>query len=183
MVWTPGSPTPGRGQALKPSKSPRGLAARGGRPQAETPALPGPTPPPGAPRQPLLRPCRPHGPLRPPASLPRTPAASSTYCLKPRPPPRPKLEENGRAPQKCHRVGAGVSTAAPSVSDFGNARTTPPRMPRGSTACRARPSGQCSSLPGEFGDRGGRAALAPCQLVGSQVRGSSRSAGHSLSHI
>lgn len=38
VVWTPASPTPGPGQALKSSQSPRGPGARGGRgPAAEDP--------------------------------------------------------------------------------------------------------------------------------------------------
>lgn len=130
-------PRPGP-RALQVTAGPGGARGRAAR-------TPGPQAASGRdPRLPLLRPGRPHGPLRPPASLPGTPAASSTYCLKPRPPPWPKLEENGRAPQKCRGAGVGVSPAAPSVSDFWNARTTPPRMPRACTACRARPSGQCS---------------------------------------
>lgn len=73
-----------------------------------------------------------HSAPTPRTSLPRTPAASATYCLKPRPPPRPALGANGRAPRRSHHVVARAPPAAPSVSDSRSPRTTRPRMPRGS---------------------------------------------------
>eukprot|EP00069_Balaena_mysticetus_P008330 bmy_19572T0 len=84
---------------------------------------------------------------RPPSSLPRSPAAGPTYFLKPRPPPRPKLEAKERAATGHRHVGVGSSPAAPRVSDLWNAWTTSPRMPGGGASSRrAGPYGQCSSF-------------------------------------
>lgn len=69
-----------------------------------------------------------------PSSLPRSPAAGPTYCLKTRPPPRPKLEAKDRAATRDRHVDVSSSPAAPRVSDLWNARTTSPRMPGGGSA-------------------------------------------------
>ena len=65
----------------------------------------------------------------PASSLPRPPAADPTYSLKPRPPPRTKLEAKQRAATGHHHDGVCSSPAAPCVSNLWNAGTTSPRMP------------------------------------------------------
>ena len=119
---------------------------------------------------------------RPPSSLPRCPAAGPTYCLKPRPPPRPKLEAKERAATGHRHVGVSNSPAAPRVSDLWNARTTSPRMPGGgASARRAGPYGQCSSFGPRM--RESRWVDSARFLVCWRLRESARSAGHSFVHF
>lgn len=78
--------------------------------------------------------CRPQLRCASHVPTPRTPAASPTYCLKPSPTsrPRPTFETNIRAPTGSSHAGVGNSPAGWSVGRLWNARTTFPRMPRGS---------------------------------------------------
>lgn len=116
-----------------------------------------------------------HSAPTPRTSLPRTPAASATYCLKPRPPPRPALRANGRAPRRRHHVVARAPPAAPQRE-----RLTEPADYSSQDAPRERrPAargllGNVVLWPGELGSRAGRAALAfQVGSRGPRVRGSS----------
>lgn len=185
VAGTPAFPTPGLDQALGPSQSPWARGAR--RPKS---SCRGPltrrqnSTSPGRPGSPLPLPPQavpPHTVPTPPRSLPRTPAASSTYCLKPRPPPRPKPVANKRAPNRRHHVGAGVSPAASSVSNLWNPDYATQDAPR-----ELRPYGQCSSfVPGvwESGWKGSACFLRQCvSSPRSRVRGPYRSGGRSFNH-
>lgn len=120
-----------------PSKPPRSLRARDGRgprgaepqdPHARTPHLGAgpsslsPRPPQAVPPTQSLCPPRPSREPRP---------QGPTYSLKPRPPPRTKLEAKQRAATRRHHDGVCSSPAAPCVSNLWNAGTTSPRMPCG----------------------------------------------------
>lgn len=108
---------------------------------------------------------------KPPMSLPRTPAASPTYCLKPRPPPRPKLEANGRAPHRRRHIGTGVSPASPSERFMERVDYTSQDAPRDRRPAARGLVGNVVLLPRELGSRLARAVLA-CFPVNSGLRGS-----------
>lgn len=96
-----------------------------------------------------LRPCRPHSPYAR-LVLPRTAAADPTYSLKPRPPPRTKLEVNNMRATRHHHDGVCSSPAAPCVSNLWNSGTTF-RMPCGPLAPRAGSRGNVVLLLRDFG--------------------------------
>lgn len=145
-----------QGQGLPPSTPAPGLGARKSR-GSPRPRTAKPTPeerrvgrPPGQPSPRRPQACRPQRPCASHVPTRRTPAARPTYCLKPSTTsrPRPTFERNIRAPTGRSHTGVGSSPAARSVGHLWNARTTFPRMPRGSAglASRAGPYGQCSSF-------------------------------------
>lgn len=148
-----------RGQALKSfqatteptgarrKRSPRRGAADS---RARTPHL---RAGPAASRLARLRPCRPHSPyarLVPPENRPRSPLTA----LKPRPPPRTKLEAKQHAATRHHHDGVCSSPAAPCVSNLWNSGTTSPRMPCRTAGPRAGSRGKCSSFAPRFRSSG-----------------------------
>lgn len=187
VVVIPVSPTPRSRpgpQALQATTEPPG--ARRQRPQRTRKA----DPTPGGRRAPWSARAAPASPSSggaaltgptPPSSLPRPLAAGPTYCLKPRPPPRPKLQAKKLPTTGRRHVGVGSSPADPCVRDLWNAWTTSPRVPRGAPARRAGTYGQCSSFARRRGEwrREGYARVPVCFVV----RGCARSAGYSFIHV
>lgn len=138
MVWIPVSPTP------QPRPGPQVLPSHRGAYGRETEEVPAArnrrsprqedTPSRGRPEHPLASPSSgraAHTVPTPASSLPRPPAVDPTYSLKPRPPPRTKLEAKQRAATGRHHDGVCSSPAAPCVGNLWNAGTTSPRMPCG----------------------------------------------------
>lgn len=174
----------GRGQALKSFQAttePTG-ARRKRSPRRGTADSPRPdTASPGRPEQPLAQPASgraAHTVPMPASSLPRTAAADPTYSLKPRPPPRTKLEAKQHAATRHHHDGVCRSPAAPCVSNLWNSGTTSPRMPCGTAGPPRRVSWEmqffCSEISVVWYD--GRCSV----LVYRHIRGFAGSGGHSF---
>lgn len=164
----PGLPDPPLPAEAGPS-SPLSHRGAQGREEAEVPEAgdhgpaAGRAPRPGPARRPLASPSSgraAHTAPRPPMPLPRTPAASPTYCLKPRPPPWPKLEANGRALRRRRHSGTDVPAAAPSERVRERADYASQDAPRDRRPAARGLVGNVVLLPGASGSRSAGAMLA-----------------------